>query len=124
VALSGLSSETTYYFRVRSIDTSGNEAVSGLFYFVTATCPDLGNWIDTYYYCYGELPVVPSWMGFLIVGYYDGMHVYQGMTVLVASAQGWNRLMPSQQEQVLQTVEWLGGNRDDYLWQIYRLSPP
>lgn len=124
VVLGGLSAQTTYYLRVRSTDASGNEAVSDLFYFVTAPCPDLGNWIDTYYYCYGELPVVPPWMGPLIMGYYDGMQVYQGMTVLVASVQFWNSLMPSQQEQVLQLIDWLGESREDYVWMIYHLGPP
>jgi phosphodiesterase/alkaline phosphatase D-like protein len=123
VVLSGLSAETTYYFRVRSTDASGNEAVSGLFYFVSATCPDLGNWVDTYYYCYGELPLVPTWM-VVAEGYNTGGRVHQGMTVYIPSMQWWGNLMPSQKEQVLQLIDWLGESREDYLWEMYSRAAP
>jgi hypothetical protein len=123
VVLSGLSGETTYYLRVRSTDASGNEARSVVFTFATAKCPVLPNWIDSYYACYGELPLIPTWMAPLIAGYSAGMRVHQGITVGVPSIQFWNGLLPSQQEQVLQLIDWLGQNREDWLWLMRAMIP-
>jgi len=82
------------------------------------------NWIDSYYATNHVYPVVPDWL--LPLFEYElssGDRIRPGLTIIRASLQYWNLRSPSQKQQILETVEWLGGNANDYLWSIQYTSP-
>ncbi len=45
------------------------------------------------------------------------------MKLKIASGQFWNSLLPSQQQNLLELVEWLGEDRRDYLNKMNALLP-
>jgi len=49
--------------------------------------------------------------------------ISKNMVLSIPSSQWWNGLLSSQREMVLQTIEWLGQNRQDYLEMINKLIP-
>ncbi len=87
------------------------------------------NWIEDYEKQHGELPFIPEFM--VVVKNCTGTRISEGIEISVPSAQWWNNLLPSQKEQVLQTVDWLCKhkkdwrckNREDYLAMIKRCMP-
>ncbi len=72
------------------------------------------NWIDDHRLKHNELPPIPDFMAPLVVDYSPGARVSKGMK-LSHSPPYWDNLKPSQQKQVLQLVEWLGQDKDDYI---------
>jgi len=82
------------------------------------------NWIDDHVVKYNELPLIPDCLSKLVVEYLPGARVSKGTKLTIPSAQYWNHeLLPSQREQTLQLVDWLGLNRDDYVEMIKRHTP-
>ncbi len=86
--------------------------------------PTYETWIDEYEATYGELPVVPDWMLDLMPELKAGDRFRKGVIFLTASAQYWARRSPSEKDMILETVLWLGGNPEDYLWQMEQRRPP
>lgn len=84
----------------------------------------LSNWISAYEKKHGKLPTIPSFMSGLVLNYSPGMIVSKNIQLIIPSAQFWNKLDPSQQDQLLQLAEWLGQDQRDYLARIKRMSPP
>jgi len=84
------------------------------------------NWIDTYESRHGKLPPMPDFL--LPVAppsYSPGEPVSKTMgPPLRPSAQLWRNLLPSQRDQLLQLVEWLGLDPRDYVEMIRRMAPP
>ena len=84
------------------------------------------NWIDDHRLKHNELPPIPDFMAPLVVDYLPGARVSKEMKLKKAppSAQFWcQELLPSQRDKVLQLVEWLGQNREDYQEMIKRHIP-
>lgn len=76
------------------------------------------NWIDDYFGKHGEeLPFIPDWLAPIVIGYSQGMRVSKEIK-LGYSPPYWDNLKPSQRKQVLQLVEWLGQDKDDYIDMI------
>jgi hypothetical protein len=82
------------------------------------------NWINAYEKRYGKLPPVPSFMSGVVSNYFPGMVVSKNVQLITPSAQFWQRLKPSQRDQLLELVEWLGQDPRDYLAEIENMSPP
>ncbi len=80
------------------------------------------NWIEAYKAKWGELPLIPDWLSKLVKGYFPGQKVSKEMK-LNYSPPYWCSLLPSQQKQVLELVEWLGQDPDDYEELIRRHIP-
>jgi hypothetical protein len=86
----------------------------------------LVNWIDDHRLKHNELPLIPDFMAPMVEDYLPGARVSKGMKLKKAppSAQFWcQELLPSQRDKVLQLVEWLGQNREDYQEMIKRHIP-
>lgn len=81
------------------------------------------NWIEVYMNKHkGRLPLIPEFM-LQVVKDKTTKRVSKNMELSIPSLQWWNRLLCSQKEQILQTIDWLGQNRQDYLERINRLIP-
>tara|TARA_Y100000310_G_scaffold334298_1_gene413795 strand:+ start:535 stop:801 length:267 start_codon:yes stop_codon:yes gene_type:complete len=72
------------------------------------------NWIDAYYEEHGELPVVPSWMYDIVLGYTDGMKVSEGLLLRTPSGQFYHNMNPWERKQWRELIEWLSGDVEDY----------
>ncbi len=71
-----------------------------------------------------ELPLLPDFIAKLVEDYLPGARVSKGMKLTIPSAQYWNHvLLPSEREQTLQLVGWLGLDRDDFVEMIKRHTP-
>lgn len=91
----------------------------------TATpAPAPNTWIDAYYATNGELPPVPDWMLPLMPELKAGDRFRKGVIFLSAGAQYWARRSPTEKEMILETVLWLGGDPNDYLWEMEQRRPP
>lgn len=91
----------------------------------TSTTTSTSNtWIDEYFSIHSDLPLVPEWLAPLIIELETGDKIRLGVTMTRPSAQFWARRSPSEKQMILETVSWLGGDPDDYLWQIEQCSPP
>ena len=82
------------------------------------------NWISAYERKHGKLPPIPSFVSGLVLNYSPGMIVSRNIQLITPSAQFWNKLDPSQQDQLLELAEWLGQDRRDYLARMKRMAPP
>jgi len=82
------------------------------------------NWIEVYKKKHKRLPPIPKFIGLMTDGYSPGARVSKIMKLTILSAQYWNHtLLPSQREQTLQLVDWLGLDRDDFEEEIKRRTP-
>lgn len=81
------------------------------------------NWIDDYLCKHGELPLIPDYIAKMVKGYHPGDRISPTMELSIPSAQYWNNLLPSQQRKVLELLEWLGQDKNDYLAMIKRSIP-
>ena len=95
------------------------------------TDSEQSNWIKGYQQKHkGRLPLIPKFM-LAVVRDKTAQRVSKNMELSIPSAQWWNDLLPSQKEQVLQTVDWLCRHnkdwwcksREDYLEMIRRHTP-
>ena len=82
------------------------------------------NWIDDYHTRWGKFPQVPDYLEDVVKGYYPGMLVSKEVQLLRPSVQFWARLLPSQRDQLLDLVKWLGQDPRDYEEEIRRTAPP
>ncbi len=82
------------------------------------------NWIDAYESEHGELPPVPEYLLPVVQNYSHGESISKRIQLITPSAQFWSRLLPSQQDQLLELVKWLGQDPRDYLEVMKRMSPP
>ncbi len=82
------------------------------------------NWIDKHRRLHGELPPLPDYLLPIAIDYAPGEPVTKNMQITIPSAQMWSRLLPSQQDELLELVEWLGQDRRDYLATMERGKPP
>ena len=82
------------------------------------------NWIDAYKNrSGGKFPSIPEFLNGVVVGYFPGMPVSKDVQLLTPSVQFWARLLPSQRDQLLELVKWLGQDPRDYLEQMKKMLP-
>lgn len=82
------------------------------------------NWIVDYQHRHeGQLPPLSEYLLPMAIGYTQGQPISKSIQVRPASAQLWDKLSRSQQEEFLQLVEWLGQNQQDYLKTMKKLWP-
>jgi len=82
------------------------------------------NWIDNYQKTFHKLPQIPDFMTELIYNYKPDMIVSKNLKWNTPSTQFWNKLLPSQQDQILELWEWQGYDKRDYLKIMERHAPP
>jgi hypothetical protein len=82
------------------------------------------NWIEKYRNRYRKLPPLPDYLRPVVPSYSPGEPISKNMELITPSAQFWNRLLPSQQDELLELVEWLGQDRRDYLAHMRMMLPP
>ncbi len=80
------------------------------------------NWIDDYKVKTGKLPPLPDYLAPLF-GNYSSEPVSKAMIPITPSGQCWHGLLPSQQKQWRQVVEWLGRDPEDYLAHMRMMAP-
>lgn len=71
------------------------------------------NWIEDYEAEHRELPLIPECM-LPVVMDKTAKRVSKNMELSIPSLQWWGGLLPSQKEQVLQTVDWLSKHKTDW----------
>ena len=83
------------------------------------------NWIDAHKAKTGKLPPLPAYLLPVVEeeSYSPGEPMSKNIKVKIASGQFWNRLPPSQREELLQLVEWLGQDRRDYIAKMESMFP-
>ncbi len=83
------------------------------------------NWIDAYKNrSGGRFPSIPEFLSDVVQDYFAGMPVSKDVQLLTPSIQFWTRLLPSQRDQVLELVKWLGQDPRDFEEKIRRAAPP
>ena len=82
------------------------------------------NWIEQYRIEHGELPALPQYLEEVVENYIAGQPINKELKVKRYSMQYWNRLDPTQQEELLGLVKWTGVDPRDYLAQMDRMRPP
>jgi len=90
------------------------------------------NWIEVHKSKHkGHLPLIPELVSKIVVNYSPGARVSKNIDLSIPSAQWWDGLLPTDKEQVLQTVDWLCKHkkdwwcksREDYIDMIKRSIP-
>ena len=71
----------------------------------------------------GVLPRLPKWMLPVTIGYRQGMPITKQIEVIPCSGQYWNELNFRQQGKLLELVEWLGGDADQYVRDFEKMLP-
>lgn len=74
------------------------------------------NWIDDHSLKHNELPLIPVCV-LPVVKDKTATRVSKDMELSIPSLQWWNGLLPSQKEQVLQTVDWLSKHKTDWWYK-------
>jgi hypothetical protein len=82
------------------------------------------NWIEKHKSEHHKLPPIPDYLVALFPNYSKDTPISKDIKIIPPSKQFWVSLYPSQQEELLDLIEWLGQDRRDYLEQIERMSPP
>lgn len=81
------------------------------------------NWIEEYKAKHGELPLLPSYLRPVAEFPPVDKPISKDMEIKVASGQYWNSLSPSQQDRLLELVEWSGQDPRDYIAQMRKMLP-
>jgi hypothetical protein len=83
------------------------------------------SWIDAHKAKTGKLPPIPDYLLPVVLpsSYSPGEPVTKNIELITASAQFWNRLLPSQQDELRELVEWLGEDPRDYEAQVLKMLP-
>jgi len=82
------------------------------------------NWINAYEKEYRRLPPIPNFMSDIVSDYSPGMVISKNIKLINPSAHFWGKRSPSEREQLLDLVEWLGQDPRDYEARIKTMSPP
>ncbi|MFA5399418.1 MAG: helix-turn-helix domain-containing protein [Dehalococcoidia bacterium] len=83
------------------------------------------NWITDYETANnGKLPPLPDALYPLAPNYSHEQPISKDIQLIIPGMQFWARLLPSEKEQLLQLIEWLGQDRRDYEENMRRRAPP
>ncbi|MBI4295578.1 MAG: hypothetical protein HY667_00525 [Chloroflexi bacterium] len=82
------------------------------------------NWIEQHKMKTGKLPPISDYLLDVVQNYTKGLPINKSIKVITPSAQFWNRLLPSQQDELLSIVSWLGEDTRDYIARMKAVSPP
>jgi hypothetical protein len=83
------------------------------------------NWINAHKAKTGKLPPIPDYLLPVVLpsSYSPGEPVTKNIELITASGQFWNRLLPSQKDELMELVEWLGEDPRDYEAQVLKMLP-
>ena len=81
------------------------------------------NWIDAYKARFGVLPQVPKSFLPLVDNYIDGEPISKKIK-WKTNLQYWRGLTGDNRERFFQLIDWLGGDRYDYLQHMLDTAPP
>lgn len=84
------------------------------------------NWISEYERQHVDLPPIPEFLACLVLNYKAGDKVSKEMKLIPPGMQFLRGLLPSQENKLLQLVEWLGQDPEDYDYEVIirRMGPP
>ena len=82
------------------------------------------NWIDAYERRYGKLPPVPDYLHPLVQNYSPGEPVSKEIQLITASTQLRRNLRGRRWKELLELVEWLGQNPQEYEERVQSMAPP
>lgn len=75
-------------------------------------------WIDD-----KNLPVLPDSLLPMVLHLKKGEKVSKDMEIIACSNQYWQTLSDDEQSKILELVEWLGGNRNEYIRKMKAILP-
>lgn len=79
------------------------------------------SWIEKYQKeQHGELPPIPDYLIPLVANYTKGEPISKSVQLRLAERGFWKNLLPSQQEELLALVKWLGQEPRDYEEKVKR----
>ncbi len=70
-----------------------------------------------------KLPVLPDSLLPLVIGGKKGQKVSKDMEIISCSNQYWQSLSANEQTNLLDLIEWIGGNRDEYIRKMRAVLP-
>ena len=82
------------------------------------------NWIDAYKNRHGKLPPVPDYLLPVVKNYSPGEPVSKQIQLITASAQLRRNLRGRRWKQLLELVEWLGQDTQEYEERVQSMAPP
>ena len=71
----------------------------------------------------GVFPKLPKWMLPVVNNYVKGTPITKQMEIIPCSGQYWNELNFRQQGKLLELVEWLNGDADQYVRDFEAMYP-
>jgi len=83
------------------------------------------NWIDAHKAKTGKLPPIPDYLLPVVLptSYSPGEPVTKNIELITASGQFWNRLLPSQKDELMELVKWLGEDPRNYEAGVLKMLP-
>jgi len=81
------------------------------------------NWIEKYKREHHKLPPIPDYFHDIVPSYVKGEPITLNIEVIPMSGQFWNRLLPSQKQELREMLEFLKINPDDYIAKMQRMLP-
>ncbi len=81
------------------------------------------DWITKYQTEKKVLPSLPRHLLPVVNKYVKGSPISKDIEVIAVSPQHWQKLTSNQKAELLELVEWNGGNADDYLGYMQSMLP-
>jgi hypothetical protein len=78
------------------------------------------NWIEDHRKKTGAYPPLPEYLVPVVTKYFPGNALSKDIYLKTPSRQYWEKLLPTQQEKMIELAEWLGTNKNDFLKKITR----
>ena len=79
------------------------------------------NWIDDYKTEFKKLPKVPDWLRPVLE--FPADEISPELKITNSSGQYWAGLTGKRKTQLLELIDWLGGDSEDYLEQMRVMLP-
>ena len=80
-------------------------------------------WVEGYQALNLKLPPLLNWMLPVVNNYTKDARVSQDIEVIPCSGQYWQGLRSDQKAELLELVEWLGGNADEFVRNFEAMYP-
>jgi len=84
---------------------------------------DTLNWIDSYHKSKNKLPPLPNYLSPVVNNCVAGNPLSKDIEVITPSGQYWHSLTTDQKVKLLELVEYLEGEADDYIKEMESMFP-
>jgi hypothetical protein len=83
------------------------------------------SWIEKYQKGnHGRLPPLPDFLIPIVNKYTKGEPISKNLEIITMSGQFWNRLLPTQKDELKEFIEWSGQDFRDYIARMESMLPP